>query len=124
MKIVEYAPEYYFELSEWFIAWDEKVPSAEHLPRLGIMIEGVAAGFLVQTDTKICLIDFLISNPKAEKKERNKALNLVVHALIKLAQNLGYNLIMANTKKLAVKNRALKHEFKYIGEYASFVRGI
>ena len=53
----------------------------------------VCAGFLYNTDSKICVFEFVVSNPKATKKDRIIALNQLIKSVQDIAKQRKYSLI-------------------------------
>jgi len=111
-----------------FKEWHEKrglsVPSEAALPRLGLIEDDLAAGFLIQTDCRLGFLDFYVTNPDAPKKDRAKAIEEISAKLIEAAHRLGIKVLMCNTGFSSLKKLAEKYRFTYLGEYSSYSRGI
>lgn len=112
------------QFKEWHERRGMKVPDDVILPMIGLIVDGVAAGFLIQTDCALGFLDFFVTNPLASKEERNDALDDIGFSLIVTAKRLGVKALMCNTKFKNIKALAHKHGFNYLGEYSSFSRGI
>jgi len=84
-------------LSSWWRAHDSFPPKREHLSPIGIVVEvegkPVCAGFLYNTDSKICVFEFVVCDPEASKENRHDALNHLIETIQKLAKELEYTLI-------------------------------
>jgi len=84
-------------LVSWWRAHDSFPPNREHLSPIGIVVEvegkPVCAGFLYNTDSKICVFEFVVSNPEATKDDRHKSLNYLIKTVQSLAKELKYTLI-------------------------------
>ena len=65
------------------------------LPRMGRIVPGVAAGFLMQTDTDRAFLEPLLTNPEAPPNQRNDAINEIVLSLMLLAGGIGSRSITA-----------------------------
>lgn len=90
----------YFMMCNWWKTHGSFAPKLEHLPASGIVVEidgtPTACGFLYHTDSKICVFEFVVTNPMAEKEERNQALALLIDAAISWAEKGGYHLIYSS----------------------------
>lgn len=62
------------------------------------------------TDSRIAWMEFIISNPKTAKEERNAALDLLIASLIQEAQKLNYKFIWTTTN-----NPKLEHRYELSG---------
>ncbi len=84
-------------LFSWWQEHGSFPPKREHLSQTGIIITSdnkpVCCGFLYKTDSKICVFEFVISDPKAEKEVRNAALNLLIKETKNWARENNYSLI-------------------------------
>lgn len=92
------------------------------LPRHGKIVDGLAVGFLIQTDTQTAIIDFYISNSKADKADTNKALDEITFKLISEANALGFKNIKCTTQIMSIRDRAKKLGFKYLGEFSTYIK--
>lgn len=86
------------------------------LPKTGLIVPNVAAGFLVSTDTNYCFLEPFIGNPKADKEERDIALFTIIDGLIDEAKRLGFDLVFGVLSHPKMIERGLKRGFvKIIG---------
>lgn len=111
-----------------FKEWHEKrgiiaVPK-DCLPTRGFVVPGVAMGFLIQTDCKLGLIDFFITNPDVAKAHRRAALNEIGAAIEKRAKTIGIRYLKADSKHDFIKILAKLYGGSYIGEYTAFIKEI
>jgi len=86
----------YPTLASWWRARDWSVPSYDMLPATGMIVDGVAAGFLYRTDSKICWLEFVISNPESDKSDRSQALNLIIDDLLSQAKESGFKSVFTS----------------------------
>lgn len=114
----------YPELASWFRARGLSVPCDEDLPDNGVIVPGVAAGFLIQTDTSAALIDFFISNPDTSSRARGEALDAIARALMGRAHQLGYKRVLCNSQLDTIVRRARALGFQELGEFKSFSKEI
>jgi hypothetical protein len=110
----------YKTLAHWCARRDIEAPPEWVFPATGYIVDEIAAGFLVFMNNEMAMIDFFISNPLSDKKERDKALDKISKALIARAKDAGIKMLICTTQKEAVKKRALFHDFKYQGEFSAF----
>lgn len=67
-------------------------------PRNGMIVPGVAAGFLYSTDSSVCFIEGFVSNPEASVMERGRALRDIGAGLLLLAKRLGFSRAVSTTQ--------------------------
>lgn len=88
-------------ISAWWREHGSYVPMQQHLPPTGLMVEienePASAGFLFNTDAKICVVEFIICNPQLNKQQRNDAINLLIEKLRDVAIKIGYTAIYTST---------------------------
>ena len=83
------------------LSWWEKhcgfAPKPDHLSQNGIIVEAngmpICAGFLYQTDSAICVFEFVVCNPDAPKSAREEGLKALITAIQCSAYAMGYKLI-------------------------------
>lgn len=92
-------------LQTWWNEHGLYPPKPEHLSNTGIIIEveekPACAGFLYHTDSKICVFEFVVSNPKIEKFQRERALKKLIEAVKNIAKKWDYHLIYTSINKEA-----------------------
>jgi len=112
-KIELYQPEKHREqLETWAKQWGWDLTVLDILPRRGLIIDGVCATFLYETNSNLCMMEGFICNKEADKEIREKCLDRIVDGLLLLARDLGYKYIKGDTRYQAVVDRGLKHGFK------------
>jgi hypothetical protein len=115
-------------LKSWYEMWAMRPPAPEEMSSFGVVAEGadggIAAGFLLKTDTCTALLEGFISNPETWSFERDEALDHVSQHLIDAALIQGYKNIVCFTKLPAIAKRARKLGFKEIGDYKLLSRGV
>ena len=121
------AARHYEALCEWWVGHGEEPPPLTHLPLLGAVVDGLAAGFVYEAPVHgdgpenratTCFMHELVSNPAAEKRAVNAALDAVVEALLVSARARGGLGVAAWTDEVAVVQRARRHGF--LGQGKSF----
>lgn len=112
-----YTPADHAELSNWWTAHNLPIIPPNALPVVGFMVQGVAAGFLYQTDSDVALVENFISNPASHWDDRQTALDSITQHLIDYARFKGRLYLMAMTQSQAIFDRALHFGFKPNGAF-------
>ena len=95
-------------IQQWWTLHGSFAPKPQHLSSTGIIIEAddpLCAGWLYNTDPKICVFEFVVSNPNVSKDLRDAALTLLIEEIKKLAFQRGYELIYSSVKGMKYINR-------------------
>jgi len=111
MEIKPYNRLDYWELCSWWAGHGWMAPDQDMLPEHGFIINNICAGFLYKTDSKIAWLEFIISNPRSEKLERNKALDLLIEQLYSRAKELGFKAIFTSATHKGLIERYKDHGF-------------
>ena len=85
-------------LLSWWDAWPEWVaPAKDFLPGNGtggFMVEKnntpIVAGFLYTTNSKVVLLEWVISNPNYKEKDRQNAIELLIEGTENVSKQSGY----------------------------------
>lgn len=104
----------YAMLRTWYVYRGKDAIPIDSLPKVGFIINGVAAGFLMQTDTKSCILEPFISNPNKSVEERDNALTGLLDRLVKEAKLLGYTHVFGFSTSPTMIKRAHNQGFKTI----------
>lgn len=125
MKDVKvFIPNDFKQICGWFKKRGLPKPSLKDLPMTGFIVDGIAAGFVYISDGSLGLIDCYISNPGSKKQDRSDALDLITERLVGAAKNLGCIRVKCDTQLNEIAIRALKHGFKEVGSFRSFIKEI
>ena len=93
--------EHYAILQEWWRGYEAFAPKIEHLPETGILVsvndKPVAAGFLYKTDSSICIFEFMVSDPKSSKEDKEKAVDHLIISAKEWAEKSGFNMVYTST---------------------------
>lgn len=84
------------------------------LPDTGFIVDDVACGFLLTTNSKIAYLEFFFSNPNAPKDKRREAIKNIASALITYAKANKYKIIRIDSKVESILNTAKSIGFKPI----------
>lgn len=112
------------EIAKWFEARKMPMPDRSLFPKVGFIVDNVAAGFIYFTDSRVAIIDCYISNPKSDKKVRDEALRGITGALVTIGKSHNTRLLKCDTQLDAIKIRAEQTGFKRIGSFDAFIMEI
>lgn len=99
----------YDTLVTWWKWFRFPAPTKEMLPdkgKGGIMVfkenTPVCAGFLYQTNSSICFMEYIVSNPEYRDKDRQEGIKETIRHLSKIGSLLGYEVMFTfvNNKNL------------------------
>ena len=107
-------------LNHWCSLRDLPPLDQDVLPDTGFIVDEIAAGFLIAMNNNMGILDFYVSNPHSDKKERDVALDEITKELIATAKDVGMKRLICTTKNDAISKRAMFHGFEYMGQFASF----
>lgn len=113
-----YEPTDYPEIADWYAARGEIALPLECFPRTGLILPGVAAGFLYATDSALALIDCVVTNPEASPMARGRAVSGVLRALLDEAGKQGFRIVAGSTRYRGMRRSAERIGFKYTGDFA------
>lgn len=82
------------DLLEWCEKHNMKI-ELDSLPKVGVIVPGVAVAFLLQTDTPTAYIECLISNPEVDNDKRREGLIKVIDGVFRAARHLGFGQLLA-----------------------------
>ncbi len=110
------------ELARWHArrGMDEGWPR-EWLSDLGFQVRGLAAGWLITTNTARAMIEDFVSNPDAPKSERRAAVEAVEARIIEEARSRGFRYILGSTNLETMRERALRLGYHVTPRDFSFV---
>ena len=106
----------YKTVKKWWKAWGWTPFLKVLLPPTGIMIsyEGkdICAGWIYKTDTPICWFENIISDKGADRKIRDKALDVLLDSMNGTAKNLGFHAAMTSVSSSSLIKRLGEHGYK------------
>lgn len=102
----------YEMLSSWWKQHEWPSIPLSFLPKIGIIVGDCVAGFIYSTDSKICWLEFIISDPKCEQKKRQDALNLLIQEASNTAKDLGYEVIFTSVSHKGLIEKYKNNGFK------------
>ncbi|MDM1494987.1 hypothetical protein HX063_06110 [Myroides odoratimimus] len=105
----------YPELLTWWKWHRFPAPDLEMLPNSGVMLskEGIniCAGYIFFTNSKICWIEFIVSNPNYRESDRKEAIKELILQLGYIAKDNGFKVAYTNLKNPSLINRFADCEF-------------
>lgn len=111
----------YDTLVEWWNYYKFPPPALEFLPdegTCGLMVmdqdgNEICAGFLYETNSKVCWMELIVANPEVkDKKVRKDALEYLIDNLAYLAQDWGYGWIFTSVSHPSLTERYKECGFK------------
>lgn len=116
-----YKSDDYPMLKDWWAGHRDWTPVPEEmLPNLGVIVstddKDLCAGFLYITNSKMCLMEWVVSNPKAPREGRGESIDFLLEALKTIAKEKGYSVIFTMTGHPVFKSRLVQHGFQITDE--------
>lgn len=102
----------YQDLCRWWDAYKIPHTPKESLPKVGVIVPGICADFIYQTDSDIIFLEGLISNPKVNREDKEKAFDLAMERIVAECKGLGYKHIVTLTEFPRVVEIARRLGFK------------
>lgn len=113
MDCQRYTVGHFSEVSTWYEARGVRI-TPDSLSHTGFIVPGIAAGFLMLTDTSACILEPFIANPEATAEERDDALNTIIAKLILEAKAMKFKRIFGFSNNPPMLKRAQEFGFKVI----------
>ena len=114
-EVNKYEPKDFSLLVEWAHARKFVLPKEEHLPPTGRLVvsngKGYCVGFLCKTDSKMAVICAMISNPAADKEDRQAAVNFLMRYFADLAKKEGFTMVAISSSIPSFKKRIAESGF-------------
>ena len=99
------------EIDSWATKRKMNPIRPEYLPDFGLIVPGLAVGFLYMTDSQLCAIHNIVANPDSEPEDRSEAIDQIVGGLIEYAKQQGFTAVLGTTDVPVIVDRALAHGF-------------
>lgn len=101
----------------WYRVRNLPSPPSWSLSKYGLMVPGVAAGFLYRTDSGLALVEGLITNPDAPSMVRGRALELVLRNLVAVARDMGFHMVLGFVQSSGSAALARRCGLREVGKY-------
>lgn len=109
------ADTHYETICEWWNAYKWPCIPLESLPETGIIVtvdnELVCAVWLYKSDSNLCWMEWMISNPKSPKNYREEALPFLINTCADVARILGFKIIFTSIKHNRLLSRLIEAGF-------------
>ncbi len=105
MKVERVNSDALAEISKWREAWGFPEWPARWLSPLGYWVPGIAAGWLVTTNSGRALIEDFISSKSASDDERGRALFAIEREIANKARAMGFDFLIGTTQLQSVRER-------------------
>lgn len=102
----------YMEIAGWYRLRDMQMPERNLIPPCGLIVPEIAAGFMIKTDAGVVFLEHFITNPRANKEEREAAFFEIAKQFIEAANRSGYVRICFSTDTNKVDALAKKLGFE------------
>lgn len=112
MKIELVNEQNYEMLVEWWKGHNWGIIPYSMLPKIGFIVEDTVAGFIYSTDSEICLIEWIISDPKSEKLKRKECVDILLKTLCSTAKEMGFKIGYTYTKNKGLIENLEKNLFE------------
>lgn len=111
-------------LNEWLSGWKHPSVEAVHVPPLGFICEGLACGFIVQTDSNRIYLEGFTTNPSLPSIERDRGLREVIVAMTAEREKWRGGRVIVITSDAGIMRRAKELGLTQASVAAVFVGGI
>lgn len=100
---------HYEQMLEWLK--DRKMPPIplDYLPSIGRIVPDKCMGFIYQTDSKIALLETIISAVVLDRTDMSEAIDVCITALENDAKKLGFKLLWCSTFLPGMVDRGKNH---------------
>ncbi len=110
MRLIDLNTDYHI-ICSWWRQHNWPAIAKEFLPATGYIVDGVCAGFLYKTDSKIAWIEYIISNKECDKSVRNDGLDILINKLLDVANEDGFKAIFTSVEHPKLMDRYVSHGF-------------
>lgn len=101
----------YAEINSWLAQRNIPTIPLGLFPPTGFIAPGIAAAFLIKTDSQVGVIDYLSSNPKLNQMFTNNHIDAIIRELVSECNKENYKMVVGNTFLMQVVKRAKVLDF-------------
>lgn len=98
-------------LHSWWTRHGWTPVAFEMLPKIGYIVNDVCAGFLYVSDSKLCHLEWLVSDPESEKTKRSDSLNILIDTLCLTAKEYGCKFVFTTSNNEVLIKRLQNRGF-------------
>ena len=128
MKIKRIEESNFDEISQWWLDWGLEIPDPDYLPHDstgGYIVSkdgiNVAAGYLYFTNARIAYVDFVISNIKYRKKDRNELITQLIDYMVSHAIKVGCRFVWATSAEPGIVSKVKSLDYSVLEEKHSII---
>jgi hypothetical protein len=115
---------HYSMLVSWLKARGIAEPNASLFSNYGLVVDGIALGFLFKTNSKQAYIDQIATDPNSDPKGRDFALKVLIEELCSEAKQKGFKVITILASLDKMKTRLTELKFTRIGDYTLYFKNM
>lgn len=112
------------ELNGWYRARGLPEVPLEALPLTGLIVPGVAAGFLYLTDSSLAMLEGFCTNPQVGRDERARALDQIIAALFVEADRMRCTKVIGLVQSPLIEQLGIKNGARSGGRYVLQVKDV
>lgn len=109
------------EINRWATARGLAPARAETLPRVGLIVPGVACLFLFQTDAALALVHMELTNPDAPLRQRHRGIVAMTEEVQRIAREAGIRQLITWASGAGPVRRAVRNGGRIIEQGASII---
>lgn len=122
MEISDFKSDDLWEINGWYEKRGLPKMTPGAIPQIGFIVRGIASVFVYLTDSSICIIEGLVSNPDTDKTVRRETIRaLVSHAYDQARRHR--DLVVVIVKNGWVKDLAKNTGYVSLGSHELFIKG-
>lgn len=111
MEIRAYTPADVETIRSWLVLRGLKPKHELKFPPIGLIVDDVAAGFLVKTDARYAMLEYFVCNPYASREDKNNAFHEIIRNLTLEAKRSGYDDLLGITSNHTLIKITLENGF-------------
>ncbi len=100
------------DVNSWYYKRKGENFPMRYLSPTGVIVPGIAAGFLIQTDAHFGILEPFISNPEASREDRDMAINMILKKLTDMAKTIDYRIVYGFSTNPIMLDRAIAQGFE------------
>jgi hypothetical protein len=117
MAIEYFEPDRHYEMiAKWWEGHDWPAIPMLSLPKLGLIVNNCCAGFLYRTDSTVAWMEFVVSDPKGNRRQNKESLGILVDSMVALARENGFESVVTSMRSHGLIKELKKHGFKVTDE--------
>jgi hypothetical protein len=94
----------------WWEGWGWTPPPKDFLPNIGVVVNECAAGFLYVSNSKVCWVDWIISDKNYRGEDRDEIINMVLASLEEISKDYDAKFLYS-----LIKHEKLMEKYESMG---------